>query len=199
MKTIQNRGKKTRLKIIETSLALFHQKGVNATSVDEILEKSGTGKSQFYYYFKSKDDLVHSVLQNFYEMDRNKKYPLKYEVNSWKDLEEWFVGFINFQKSIQCSVGCPLATIGYGLTDDHELLRQDINLIFEYRKNILSKFFHALKAKGKLKESIEPDSLADFCYTIMQGGMIASKIRKDTMPLENAVRHAMTYLKSLKV
>jgi len=141
MKAIQNRGKKTRLKIIETALSLFHKQGVNATSVDEILEISGTGKSQFYYYFGSKNDLVHSVLQNFYETDRDKKHPLKYEVESWEDLEEWFAGFINFQKSVHCSQGCPLATIGYGLTETDELLRQDINLIFEYRKNILSKFF----------------------------------------------------------
>ncbi len=197
MKAVQERGKKTRLKIIETSLSLFHKQGVSATSVDEILEKSGTAKSQFYHYFKSKDDLVHSVLQNFYETDRDKKYPLKYEVNSWKDLEEWFAGFVKFQKSVQCNLGCPLATIGYGLTESDELLRQDINLIFEFRKNILSKFFHTLKAKGKLKESIDPDSLADFCYTIMQGGMISSKIRKDTIPLENAIRQVMSYLKSL--
>lgn len=199
MRGVQERGQKTRQKIIDTAFSLFHQQGVNATSVDEILEKSGTGKSQFYYYFKNKDDLVHSVLQNFYEMDRSKKYPFKYEVNSFEDLEEWFSGFINFQKSVSCAQGCPLATIGHGLTDEHELLRQDIHLIFEYRKNILAKFFQALKAKGKLMESMDPDSLADFCYTIMQGGMIASKIRKNTMPFENAVFHVMNYLKSLQV
>ncbi|MCA9399346.1 MAG: TetR/AcrR family transcriptional regulator [Candidatus Omnitrophica bacterium] len=59
MTTQQERGQKTRERMLRTAFDLFHQKGVNATSVDEVLEKSGTGKSQFYYYFKSKEGLVH--------------------------------------------------------------------------------------------------------------------------------------------
>ncbi len=59
MKGTQERAKVTRLKIIQSAFDLFHNQGVNATSIDEILESSGTGKSQFYYYFESKDALVH--------------------------------------------------------------------------------------------------------------------------------------------
>jgi len=199
MKAVQERSQKTRLKIIQTALELFHQQGVNATSVDEILEKSGKGKSQFYYYFKTKDDLIHAVVQNFYENLRSKKLPIKYDIETWDDLEQWFAFFINFQKSTNCSRGCPMATIGYELTPDQELIRQDINLIFEFTKNSLSRFFHGLKAKGKLKKSADPDALADFCFSIMQGGMITSKIRKETAPFEHAVSHAIAYLKSLRV
>ncbi len=199
MKAVQERSQKTRSNIIQAAFDLFHKQGVNATSVDEILEKSGTGKSQFYYYFKTKDDLIHAVVQNFYETLRSKKLPIKYDIESWKDLEQWFAFFINFQKSVNCSRGCPMATIGYELTPDQELIRQDINLIFEFTKNSLSRFFHGLKVKGKLKKSADPDALADFCFSTMQGGMITSKIKKETAPFEHAVSHAITYLKSLRV
>jgi AcrR family transcriptional regulator len=42
----------TKDRILAVALDLFHENGINATSVDDILEASGTGKSQFYYYFK---------------------------------------------------------------------------------------------------------------------------------------------------
>ncbi|MBI5149982.1 MAG: TetR/AcrR family transcriptional regulator [Candidatus Omnitrophica bacterium] len=197
MKAVQERSQKTRSNIIQAAFDLFHEQGVNATSVDEILKESGAGKSQFYHYFKSKDDLIHEVVKSFSEKLRSKKLPVKYDIESWDDLEQWFYFFVNFQKSVHCERGCPMATIGYELTNDQELIRQDINLIFEFTKNSLSRFFHGLKAKGKLKKSADPDALADFCFSIMQGGMITAKIKKETTPFENAVHHAIIYLKSL--
>ena len=48
----------TKNKIVAVALDLFHENGINATSVDDILEASGTGKSQLYYYFKSKASIT---------------------------------------------------------------------------------------------------------------------------------------------
>ena len=197
MKAVQERAQKTRLKIIQTALDLFHKQGVNATSVDEILEKSGTGKSQFYHYFKSKDDLIHGVVQNFYETLCSKKLPIKYDIKTWQDLEEWFNFFIQFQKSIGCERGCPMATIGYELTKQQEPVRREISLIFEFTVNCLAAFFINLKTEGKLRKSVDPNALAELCFLTMQGGMVVSKIKKETTSFENSVNHIISYLKSL--
>jgi len=197
MSKLQVRGQKTKERIIHTAFDLFHKQGVNATSVDEILEKSNTGKSQFYHYFKGKDDLTHQVVQSFYRSLCNKEIPINYEIESLNDLENWFYFFINHQKSTNCERGCPMATIGYELKDYQELIRQDINLTFEYTINALSKFFHKQKALGKLKKDTDPDELASFCVFIMQGGMITSKIKKETISFESSVKHALAYINSL--
>src|SRR3954449_1649315 len=42
----------TKLRMIHAALDLFHRFGVNGTSVDQVLKKSKTGKSQFTHYFK---------------------------------------------------------------------------------------------------------------------------------------------------
>jgi len=63
MKARSTKGADTRLRILKTAADLFHQQGVRATSPDQIIEKSGTGKGQFYHYFKNKEGLVHEVLQ----------------------------------------------------------------------------------------------------------------------------------------
>jgi AcrR family transcriptional regulator len=51
--------------ILECALELFHSKGVEKTSVSEIVQKAGIAKGTFYLYFKDKDDLVDSVI-SFY-------------------------------------------------------------------------------------------------------------------------------------
>lgn len=188
----------TKTRMIQTAFDLFHQQGVQATSVDQILEKSQTGKSQFYHYFKSKADLVHAVVESFGEMLKSRKLPLKYDIASWEDLEEWFGVFVNHQRNSGCSRGCPMATIAYELTGDDELIRQDINMVCELSRRPLLKFFVTEQARGNLKDEADPEALTDFCYSIMQGGLILSKIQKDAGGFERSVSHALVYLRTLR-
>jgi AcrR family transcriptional regulator len=188
-----------RARILSAAFELFHRQGVNATAIDEILAASDTGKGQFYHYFGSKDALVHAVVQDFYDKLRHRELPMPYDIDSLDDLERWFSFFIGFQQQAGCSRGCPMATIGYELAPDQELVRQDIHLTFEYTRNLLESLFHRLQARGELAADATPAALADFCYAIMQGGMLTAKIKKDTTPFENAVAQAMFYLRDLAI
>src|SRR5439155_162504 len=55
-------GKTTRDAILHAASRLMHVKGYNATSIDDVLRESGIGKGNFYYHFKSKEDLGHAIL-----------------------------------------------------------------------------------------------------------------------------------------
>jgi len=193
----EHRGAKARARILESGLKLFHLKGIQATSVDEILEDSGTGKSQFYHYFKNKDGLVHSVLSHFYQRLKSGQGSLETNIKTWEDLESWFGFFVNFQKAVGCRMSCPIGTIGNDLTADQELLRQDVRLIFDFIRHRLIEFFATLKGQGKIPSSVKPEELADFCICIMQGGLLVGKIRREVEPFENSVAHALSYLKGL--
>ena len=48
---------KSRDKILESAKKLFHLKGFQQTSIDDILSDSGVTKSNLYYHFKSKEEL----------------------------------------------------------------------------------------------------------------------------------------------
>jgi AcrR family transcriptional regulator len=58
-----SRSTEARSRIIRAAADLFHKQGVNATGPDQVIEASGTGKGQFYHYFRNKQGLVHEVLQ----------------------------------------------------------------------------------------------------------------------------------------
>src|SRR5258707_11070123 len=53
----------SREKILDVSLELFYRNGYQATSVDDIIAEAKVSKSNFYYHFKSKEDLGIEVLQ----------------------------------------------------------------------------------------------------------------------------------------
>src|SRR5579872_3597285 len=91
-------GAETRLRMIQAAADLFHKQGVRATSPDDVIEASDTGKSQFYHYFKNKEGLVHEVLQTHLEAIRTGTAPLKYDIASWDDLDHWFRAHLELQK-----------------------------------------------------------------------------------------------------
>ena len=193
------RGEETRQRIKKTAADLFHKQGVRATSPDEIIEASRTGKGQFYHYFKSKDGLVHEVLQGYLEEIQAGSAPLSYEITSWRDLERWFLAQIELQKSFQMTRGCPFGTIGNEVTENDELIRQDLSLIFELVKNKLTAFFIKKKAKGRLVEKANAEELADFCIVTIQGAMLMGKIKRSSLTVESAAREALRHLKSYSV
>ncbi|HET8924740.1 MAG TPA: TetR/AcrR family transcriptional regulator [Candidatus Acidoferrum sp.] len=159
MKTGFIRGAETRLRIIRTAADLFHKQGARATSPDEIIEASRTGKGQFYHYFKSKEGLVHEVLQTYLDEIKTGAARVNYEIKSWQDLEEWFLAQVELQKSYNMTRGCPFGTLGNEVTQNDELVRQDLNLIFEVVKNKLAAFFVELKAKRKLANRADPECM----------------------------------------
>jgi TetR/AcrR family transcriptional regulator, transcriptional repressor for nem operon len=189
------RGDKTRRQILAAAADLFHKQGVVATSPDQIIEASGTGKGQFYHYFKNKEGLVHEVLQKYLEEIRNGSAPLSYEIASWNDLEQWFLSQVALQRRFRMTRGCPFGTIGNEVTENDELIRQDLNLIFEVIRAKLATFFVKEKASSRLDPHTNPDQLADFCLATIQGAMLMGKVKRSSQLVESVVHQAMAHLR----
>jgi AcrR family transcriptional regulator len=181
--------------MIQAAADLFHKQGVHATSPDDVIEASNTGKSQFYHYFKNKEGLVHEVLQTHLEAIRTGTAPLKYEIESWEDLERWFMSQVEMQKRFRMMRGCPFGTIGNEVTENDELIRQDLSLIFEVVKNKLAAFFIKEEAKGAIRPGVDADTLADFCIATVQGAMLMGKIKRSSRLVEMMVREAISHVR----
>jgi AcrR family transcriptional regulator len=64
-------GRDTRSRLRELALQLFAEQGYEKTSLREIAERLGVTKAALYYYFKSKEDIVRSLVEDYVaELDR---------------------------------------------------------------------------------------------------------------------------------
>jgi AcrR family transcriptional regulator len=196
MTTRTAKGAETRLRIIRAAADLFHKQGVAATSPDQIIAASGTGKSQLYHYFGSKEGLVHAVLQTWLEAVRGGTYPADPAIDSWRDLEQWFRTHVKWQKRFQMTRGSALGTIGNELTAEDELVRQDLTLIFEVMRNKLASFFIREKAAGRLAPRAREHELADFCLAAVEGAMLLGRINRSSAVAEATIEEALTHLRS---
>ena len=91
--------------------------------------------------------------------------------------------------------GCPFGTIGNEVTENDELIRQDLSLIFEVVKNKLAAFLIQEKARGALLPGANPEVLADFCIAAVQGAMLVGKVKRNGQLVETTVQEALNHLR----
>jgi len=60
-----DRGRDTRARLRALALQLFAEQGYEKTSLREIAEHLGVTKAALYYYFKSKEDIVRSLVEDY--------------------------------------------------------------------------------------------------------------------------------------
>jgi AcrR family transcriptional regulator len=58
-------GRDTRSRLRELALEMFAEQGYEKTSLREIAERLGVTKAALYYYFKSKEDIVASLIEDY--------------------------------------------------------------------------------------------------------------------------------------
>ena len=67
VKTKTKKAEQTRAKILEAALALFQKQGYDETTMRAVAERAGVSLGNAYYYFKSKDALLHAYYERMSE------------------------------------------------------------------------------------------------------------------------------------
>ena len=82
----RKRTRNTKGKIIEAAWRLFYRQGYDDTTVEEIIERSGTSKGSFYHYFDGKDALLSSLSFLFDEEYARLQQELDPDMDAWDKL-----------------------------------------------------------------------------------------------------------------
>jgi AcrR family transcriptional regulator len=99
------KDKKTREKIIKSSLKIFAKKGFFMTTVDEIAHDAGLAKGTLYLYFKDKASLYVSAIEEHFKigldyLNRIEKEPITATDKLVKIANEWIDTMINMKSSL---------------------------------------------------------------------------------------------------
>lgn len=75
-------SKKTKSKIVSAAWKLFYEQGYDNTTIEEIIDESGTSRGSFYHYFDGKDALLGSLAYMFDEKYEELEETLDPDMNS---------------------------------------------------------------------------------------------------------------------
>ncbi len=79
-------SRNTRGRIINAAWQLFYEQGYEDTTIEEIIDKSGTSKGSFYHYFEGKDALLRTLSYLFDEKYTRLMEEMDPQMNSFDKL-----------------------------------------------------------------------------------------------------------------
>src|SRR6516164_6667529 len=116
-----------REQLLDTGLRVLHERGFNATSVQDITEAAGVPKGSFYNHFESKEDLGAQVVLRYLESG-NKTQAVLHDpkLSPYARLRKYFEGLVQVAgKKEFC--GCLLGNFGAELSEQSEMIRARVS------------------------------------------------------------------------
>ena len=156
---------KTKDKIIATAIDLFNIHGTKAISTNHIAKEMGISPGNLYYHFRSKNDIIRSISDNFSnELGSALKIQLDTISDFSSNLTSLFNRFFKIQQSYQ-----------FLFLEGVHLTKQDSRLLDNYTnlRSLIKKGYHELlsnlvKIKIMKRQSLDIiDELLDTQWIIM--------------------------------
>ncbi|WP_396930450.1 TetR/AcrR family transcriptional regulator [Mycolicibacterium sp.] len=187
------RGRRTRAAIVDAAAVLIYERGVRATSLDDVLAAAGCGKSQLYHYFEDKSELVGSVIDRQLEIVLAVQPGLML-IDSWATLDAWLAGIVQMHSAPGGPFACPLGKLAAELMDD-ETFRPRLDAAFGRWVGLLADGLRRMAESGALSADVDPNRLAANVIASLQGGMLVGRVRADIIPMCDAVDVARAQLR----
>ncbi|HYB71214.1 MAG TPA: TetR family transcriptional regulator C-terminal domain-containing protein [Candidatus Bathyarchaeia archaeon] len=191
------KGAATRDQILDAAARLIHVKGYHATSLDDVLREGGVGKGNFYYYFKSKEDLGYAILdraaRGLVERSLGPAFADQ-EASPLDQIRAFLNRVLESQRQRKCVGGCVMGNLASELSDVHEGFRQRLAGIFDIWRSHMADALGRAQACGQIRPAADVSRLAQFLVAGIEGAMLLSKVSKDITVMERCVEELVQHL-----
>ncbi|MDF1503570.1 TetR/AcrR family transcriptional regulator [Roseisolibacter sp. H3M3-2] len=169
-----------RSQIVDAAAHLISHQGYASTSVEDVIRESRlSGKSHFYHYFKSKEELGYAVLNRQFERFAERGLAILRE--PMIDPLERLVLFIDTLVALQVARGCTggsfFGTLAAELADAHEGFRKRIEVVFARWSAQLQSLLW--EARPQLHDEVDTGRLARFVIATLEGAMLVARVDRD--------------------
>lgn len=195
------RASSTREQVLEHATALIRERGFRATSIGDLLERAGIQKGSFYYYFPSKEDLGHAVLDRFVEDLEKRLLDFLTAPTGPQPLERIGAvldGFVAQTEASGGKGGCPFGTLAMELADVHDGFRVRLSDALKRLESAFADLLGRARDAGELRRDADPKALASFVMAGLEGGMLLAKTHRDVACLRTPLSFVEAHLASYR-
>jgi TetR/AcrR family transcriptional repressor of nem operon len=186
-------GTATKVRILDAAEKLFESNGFAATSLDQIIEASGTSKGAFFHHFESKRALSRALVERYVEMDLTMLRAGLDSVAHVTDPVERVLGFLRFYEQwAEELVSADSACLYLAVLTERDLLDEATSeavqrAIIAWRVELAALVRAALSARG-LRRRINADDVADHLFATFEGGYLLCRSLRSAAPMRAQIR-----------
>lgn len=182
------RASETRRQIVDVADRLFYERGFEATSFADIAKDVGLSRGNFYYHFKTKDEILDAVIVRRVESTRAMLKAWEQDVASPSERILSFVHILIANRSKIMTYGCPVGTLCNELAKLDHLAKDDAAGLFTLFRDWLTRQFAAF---GREKDA---DALALHLLMRSQGVATLATAFRDEQFIRREVADMETWL-----
>lgn len=180
------KGRATRQRIIEGAATEIRQRGVSATTLDDIRARTQTSKSQLFHYFPDgKDQLLLAVAEQEAQTVLDDQQPHLGALTSWAAWQRWRDAVVDrYRRQGQhCPLGVLMSEIGRTTPGAKAVTSA---LIRQWHDEIAAGVRH-MQSQGKVADGLDADRVAAAMLAGIQGGVGIMLATGDLSYLEAAL------------
>ena len=189
--------KPTRQRLIEAARELFLSKGYEASSVADVLARAEVNSGSLYYFFKTKEQLLLAVLDEYVDLLEPMVLRPAFERVS-DPLDRVFAVLAGYRQMLvmsDCRLGCPIGNLALEMSEKSEAVREKIALNFRNWRKAIRQCL--VDARDRLPPNLDRHKLAAFILTVMEGGVMQARVHRSLEPFDASVATLKDYMDRL--
>ena len=181
------KGERTRERILAEARLLFKQKGFGATTINDLLDASGTTKGNLYFHFADKEAVALEVLRR----EQQSFYGFLEQAFSGKTAAAGLDHFFNqaLEKHRQQGFvgGCLFGNTALETSDTAPLFAALVQEVFAEWINVFAEKIAAAQTARQIRTDLPAGELAELAVVTIEGGIMLSRLQKSADPLKRSL------------
>jgi AcrR family transcriptional regulator len=191
------KGLATRARIIDVTAQLMFERGVAATSIEEVRNTAAVSGSQMSHYFRDKRELTREVIAS----RRNDVMAFHTQLqlgalDSIEGLQAWADACVAELDTVYLVGGCVYGSLAGELLEADNHVLDDLAAGYDRWLELFSGGITAMRRRGELRADADPRHLAVSLVAAHQGGAMITYATGSPEPLRTAVNAAVDYVRS---
>jgi TetR/AcrR family transcriptional repressor of nem operon len=188
----------TKARIVENAMRLFWEHGYERTAISEIIAAAGVRSGSLYHFFKTKEEVLIAVLEAYLEGLAPQVMDPAFAATP-DPLERIFAVLDGYRRAILVTdfrYRCPIGSLALEMQNASESARSLVHRNFAGWRTAIARCVR--DAAPVLRPEIDPDSLATFVLTVMEGGVMQATAEHAIARYDDSVSHLRAYFDLLK-
>ncbi len=187
----------TRGKLVEAARRLFWERGYEATSLQDVLDRARVKSGSLYYFFRTKEDLLLAVLDHYVDL----LWPAVIEPafgRTADPIERIFSILNGYREGLiytGFTHGCPIGNLALEVSDEYPRAREKIAQNFEGWRKWIRKCLD--EASDRLPRGTDGERMAMFVLAVMEGAVMQARAHHSLEPFDASVEELRQYFNRL--
>ena len=188
-----SKGDQTRERIIAKAAELFNQRGLEGTSLADLMEATGLEKGGIYRHFASKEAVAAEAFDYAWEAAFEERVrDLNSIPGSVDRLKRLITNFVERRSSIPG--GCPLLNTAVESDDGNPVLRERArHALGKWQELIVSIIREGIERR-EIRNEVNPNQMAMLIISSLEGALMISRLERNRDALLGARAHLENYL-----